>query len=77
MCFVFADRNTRGLIDGVTTLELDNGITKVLLLVIFSMAKTQSRQDGVVIVWHDEEITPEKCIDTAPIVCRTCQVHKR
>jgi len=70
MCFVFADRNTRGLIDGVTTLELDNGITKVLLLVLFSTAKTQSRQDGVVIVWHDEEVTPEKCIDTAPVVCR-------
>ncbi|KAI0803032.1 PLC-like phosphodiesterase [Irpex lacteus] len=39
-----------GLIDGATTLELDNGITK----------------DGVVVVWHDENITPEKCIDTAP-----------
>ncbi|KAH8086641.1 PLC-like phosphodiesterase [Cristinia sonorae] len=41
-----------GLIDGATTLELDNGITK----------------DGVVVVWHDEEITAEKCIDTAPVV---------
>jgi len=41
-----------GLIDGVTTLELDNGITK----------------DGVVIVWHDEEIVPEKCQDTKPVV---------
>jgi len=40
-----------GLIDGVTTLELDNGITK----------------DGHVIVWHDEEITPEKCQDTQPV----------
>lgn len=40
-----------GLIDGASTLELDNGITK----------------DGVVIVWHDEEITAEKCIDTAPV----------
>ncbi|KAL0572909.1 hypothetical protein V5O48_009056 [Marasmius crinis-equi] len=40
-----------GLIDGVTTLELDNGITK----------------DGVVIVWHDENIVPEKCQDTAPV----------
>jgi len=30
---------------------LDNGITK----------------DGVVVVWHDEEITPEKCTDTAPV----------
>ncbi|OBZ79244.1 Cytochrome b-c1 complex subunit Rieske, mitochondrial [Grifola frondosa] len=40
-----------GLIDGASTLELDNGITK----------------DGVVIVWHDEEITPAKCTDTAPV----------
>ncbi|KAJ7139753.1 PLC-like phosphodiesterase [Mycena epipterygia] len=41
-----------GLIDGATTLELDNGITK----------------DGVVVVWHDEEILPTKCRDTAPAV---------
>ncbi|KAF8971435.1 PLC-like phosphodiesterase [Flammula alnicola] len=41
-----------GLIDGVTTLELDNGITK----------------DGVVVVWHDEEIMAEKCNDTVPAV---------
>ncbi|KAI0359009.1 PLC-like phosphodiesterase [Trametes cingulata] len=40
-----------GLIDGATTLELDNGITK----------------DGHVVVWHDEEITPAKCVDTAPV----------
>ncbi|KAJ7655194.1 PLC-like phosphodiesterase [Mycena polygramma] len=39
-----------GLIDGATTLELDNGITK----------------DGVVVVWHDEEILSTKCKDTAP-----------
>ncbi|KAH7924020.1 PLC-like phosphodiesterase [Leucogyrophana mollusca] len=39
-----------GLIDGATTLELDNGIT----------------QDGQVVVWHDENITPEKCLDTSP-----------
>ncbi|KAI0666304.1 PLC-like phosphodiesterase [Trametes maxima] len=39
-----------GLIDGATTLELDNGITK----------------DGHVVVWHDEEIVPAKCIDTHP-----------
>ncbi|CDO72741.1 hypothetical protein BN946_scf184990.g24 [Trametes cinnabarina] len=39
-----------GLIDGATTLELDNGITK----------------DGHVVVWHDEEITPAKCQDTTP-----------
>ncbi|ESK83954.1 glycerophosphoryl diester phosphodiesterase [Moniliophthora roreri MCA 2997] len=39
-----------GLINGVKTLELDNGITK----------------DGVVVVWHDENIVPEKCRDTVP-----------
>ncbi|KZT23767.1 PLC-like phosphodiesterase [Neolentinus lepideus HHB14362 ss-1] len=39
-----------GLINGATTLELDNGITK----------------DGEVVVWHDENITPQKCIDTGP-----------
>ncbi|KAL5534644.1 hypothetical protein ACEPAG_1107 [Sanghuangporus baumii] len=39
-----------GLIDGSTTLELDNGITK----------------DGVVVVWHDENIVAEKCKDTEP-----------
>ncbi|KAJ7081975.1 PLC-like phosphodiesterase [Mycena crocata] len=39
-----------GLIDGATTLELDNGVTK----------------DGVVVVWHDEEILSTKCRDTAP-----------
>ncbi|KAH8120662.1 PLC-like phosphodiesterase [Phellopilus nigrolimitatus] len=39
------------LIDGSTTLELDNGITK----------------DGVVVVWHDEEIVPQKCQDTGPL----------
>lgn len=38
------------LMDGVTTLELDNGITK----------------DGVVMVWHDEEISATKCSDTKP-----------
>ncbi|THH05134.1 hypothetical protein EW145_g5014 [Phellinidium pouzarii] len=41
---------SRGLIDGATTLELDNGIT----------------EDGVVVVWHDEEIVPQKCRDTKP-----------
>ncbi|KAI0735526.1 PLC-like phosphodiesterase [Earliella scabrosa] len=41
-----------GLIDGASTLELDNGITK----------------DGHVIVWHDEEITSAKCQDTQPVV---------
>ncbi|KAH7914482.1 PLC-like phosphodiesterase [Hygrophoropsis aurantiaca] len=39
-----------GLIDGATTLELDNGITK----------------DGHVVVWHDENIVPTKCMDTSP-----------
>ncbi|KIL70972.1 hypothetical protein M378DRAFT_95816, partial [Amanita muscaria Koide BX008] len=39
-----------GLINGATTLELDNGITK----------------DGVAIVWHDQSITSEKCQDTTP-----------
>ncbi|KAK2462021.1 hypothetical protein APHAL10511_006484 [Amanita phalloides] len=39
-----------GLISGVTTLELDNGLTK----------------DGVPVVWHDESIVAEKCQDTAP-----------
>ncbi|KAJ7102293.1 PLC-like phosphodiesterase [Mycena belliarum] len=39
-----------GLIDGATTLELDNGVTK----------------DGVVVVWHDEEIVAAKCQDTGP-----------
>ncbi|KAF9065419.1 PLC-like phosphodiesterase [Rhodocollybia butyracea] len=38
------------LIDGATTLELDNGVTK----------------DGEVIVWHDENIVAEKCQDTGP-----------
>jgi glycerophosphoryl diester phosphodiesterase len=40
-----------GLILGATTLEMDNGITK----------------DGVVVVWHDEEIKAEKCVDTMPV----------
>ncbi|KAJ7275412.1 PLC-like phosphodiesterase [Mycena haematopus] len=39
-----------GLIDGSTTLELDNGVTK----------------DGAVVVWHDEEIVASKCQDTEP-----------
>lgn len=40
--FAFA----RGLLAGVTTLELDIGITS----------------DGVPVVWHDEMIAKEKCI---------------
>jgi len=39
-----------GLIDGATTLELDNGITR----------------DGKVVVWHDEDIMASKCQDTSP-----------
>jgi glycerophosphoryl diester phosphodiesterase len=42
----------RGLIDGATTLELDNGITL----------------DGEVVVWHDQQIKGSKCQDTAPAV---------
>ncbi|KAI6045035.1 PLC-like phosphodiesterase [Pisolithus marmoratus] len=41
-----------GLVDGSTTLELDNGITL----------------DGEVIVWHDVGIMAEKCRDTDPVV---------
>ncbi|KAI9572756.1 PLC-like phosphodiesterase [Boletus coccyginus] len=40
-----------GLVDGATTLELDNGITS----------------DGEVVVWHDNQILAEKCIDTHPV----------
>ncbi|KAK7468668.1 hypothetical protein VKT23_003172 [Stygiomarasmius scandens] len=55
------------LIDGATTLELDNGITKVSR----SQYKSAQRltcfvKDGEVVVWHDEEIVAEKCLDTAP-----------
>jgi glycerophosphoryl diester phosphodiesterase len=39
-----------GLIDGATTLELDNGITA----------------DGEVVVWHDNNIVASKCQDTSP-----------
>ena len=42
----------RGLINGVTSLEMDNGITK----------------DGHVVVWHDEDIDPTKCNDTKPAI---------
>ncbi|KAG5648230.1 hypothetical protein DXG03_006187 [Asterophora parasitica] len=47
---VHTEETCRGLIDGVKTLELDNGITK----------------DGVVVVWHDFDIPALKCRDTAP-----------
>ncbi|KAG6814018.1 hypothetical protein H0H92_003868 [Tricholoma furcatifolium] len=40
------------MVDGVKTLELDNGITK----------------DGIVVVCHDQYIAAEKCQDTAPAV---------
>ncbi|PFH46642.1 hypothetical protein AMATHDRAFT_183195 [Amanita thiersii Skay4041] len=40
-----------GMVSGVSTLEMDNGITK----------------DGVVVVWHDEGITGDKCRDTGPL----------
>ncbi|WVO17783.1 hypothetical protein L204_105481 [Cryptococcus depauperatus] len=39
-----------GLINGVTSLEMDCGITK----------------DGQVIIWHDENFVSTKCRDTAP-----------
>ncbi|KAJ3992017.1 PLC-like phosphodiesterase [Lentinula boryana] len=38
------------LIDGATTLELDNAVTK----------------DGEVVVWHDENVVATKCQDTGP-----------
>lgn len=29
-------------------------------------------QDGEVVVWHDNQITAEKCLDTHPVVsCKT------
>ncbi|KAJ9099946.1 hypothetical protein QFC21_003953 [Naganishia friedmannii] len=40
-----------GIIDGVTSLEMDTGLTK----------------DGHLVVWHDESIDPTKCLDTAPV----------
>ncbi|GAA6014165.1 hypothetical protein JCM10207_006119 [Rhodosporidiobolus poonsookiae] len=40
------------LINGVTTLEMDFGVT----------------QDGHAVIWHDEWIYPEKCFDTGPVV---------
>ncbi|TFL06353.1 PLC-like phosphodiesterase [Pterulicium gracile] len=41
----------QALIDGATTLELDNAVTK----------------DGVPVVWHDERIDATKCLDTRPV----------
>ncbi|GAA5821688.1 hypothetical protein JCM11251_000971 [Rhodosporidiobolus azoricus] len=40
----------QAIIHGATTLELDFGVTK----------------DGHAIVWHDESIQADKCLDTAP-----------
>ncbi|KAF7320045.1 PLC-like phosphodiesterase [Mycena kentingensis (nom. inval.)] len=58
------------LIDGATTLELDNGVTKACLSCCHPFTRLTEcpvAQDGVVVVWHDEHILPEKCRDTAPI----------
>ncbi|WWC86085.1 uncharacterized protein L201_000956 [Kwoniella dendrophila CBS 6074] len=41
-----------GLINGVTSLEMDLGLT----------------QDGHLIVWHDENIDPTKCKDTGAVM---------
>lgn len=63
------------LINGANTLELDNGITKVRGLLAhvhvpseLVLKRARLLQDGHVIVWHDEDIVPEKCWDTAPAV---------
>ncbi|KAJ3933028.1 MAG: PLC-like phosphodiesterase [Lentinula lateritia] len=45
------------LIDGATTLELDNAIT----------------EDGEVVVWHDENIVATKCQDTGPAFANDTQ----
>ena len=55
--------------NGVKTLELDNGITKVRILTLaFSTYFNFKTQDGAVIVWHDESIDGTKCADTEPVV---------
>ncbi|WWC58437.1 uncharacterized protein I303_100977 [Kwoniella dejecticola CBS 10117] len=41
-----------GLINGVTSLEMDLSLTK----------------DGHLVVWHDESIDPTKCIDTGAVI---------
>lgn len=69
--YFFSDMTLRGLILGATTLELDNGITKVDIFAIpsrISYLTLDTIQDGVVVVWHDNEIRAEKCIDTKPVV---------
>lgn len=65
-----AHADSRGLIDGATTLELDNGITAVGIRDTrrSTISENSLRQDGHVVVWHDEEVTAEKCIDTEPVV---------
>ena len=69
--YFFSDMTLRGLILGATTLELDNGITKADIFAIpsrISYLTLDTIQDGVVVVWHDNEIRAEKCIDTKPVV---------
>lgn len=69
--YIFSDMTLRGLILGATTLELDNGITKADIFAIpsrISYLTLDTIQDGVVVVWHDNEIRAEKCIDTKPVV---------
>lgn len=62
----------RGLIGGVRTLEMDNGITKFVPCSCFLLKPTlrscSSFRDGVVLVWHDEDISNTKCQDTKPAV---------
>ncbi|KAG6866867.1 hypothetical protein C0991_008803 [Blastosporella zonata] len=56
-----------GMISGVKTLELDNGITKVLLIQHRRPSATHPPyKDGVVILFHDQAIPSEKCQDVAP-----------
>ena len=57
------------MINGAKTLEMDNGITKVHTSHMDCDTKyltDPGLQDGVVVVWHDENIVPEKCQDTSP-----------
>lgn len=69
----------RGLIDGATTLELDNGVTKVTewhqVNGEASPHDLRSLQDGVVVVWHDEKIVAAKCEDTSPAVSHDFTVY--
>ncbi|KAG9314563.1 PLC-like phosphodiesterase [Chiua virens] len=54
-----------GLVDGATTLELDNGITSVSTISRWPSGNS-TMQDDEVVVWHDNQILAEKCIDTHP-----------